>query len=76
MSLAQLLSLVRQLVPGLCQHQLHHSGTPEVGWHRETSSHAVGGELPIIIRVDRRLFRLWLATHDTRPVLATRDILF
>jgi hypothetical protein len=67
MLLAQLLSLVRQLMPSLRQHQLHHSGTPEAAWHRKVSSHAIGCELPIIIRAGRRLFGLRLATHDTMP---------
>jgi hypothetical protein len=65
--LAQLISLICQLVPSFRQHQMHHSATSEVVWHRKASSHALDRELPIIIRTDRRLVRLKLATHDTTP---------
>jgi hypothetical protein len=64
---AQLLSLICQLVPSFGQHQLHHSATPEVVWHRKASPHAVDCELPIIIWVGRRLLGLRLGTHDTTP---------
>src|SRR5262249_18444465 len=65
--LAQLLSLIRELVPRFRQHQVHYSATPEVIWHRKASPHAVNGELPIIIRADRLPVRPELATHDTTP---------
>jgi hypothetical protein len=69
--LAQLLGLIRQLVPSLRQHQLHHSATPEVAWHCKTSPHALGRELPIIIGAGSRLLYFGLITHDT--TLSTAD---
>jgi hypothetical protein len=64
---AQLLGLIRQLVPRFGQHQLHHSAAPQVVWHRKASPHAVGRELPVIVWVGRRLLGLRLGTHDTTP---------
>ena len=64
---AQLLGLIRQLVPSFGQHQLHHSAAPQVGGHRKASPHAVGCEPAIIIRVGRQLLGVRFGTHDTRP---------
>jgi hypothetical protein len=73
---AQLLGLICQLVPSFGQHQLHHSAAPEVIWHRKASAHAVGCELPIIIRVGRRLLGLRLGTHDTTPRFGNDELDF